>query len=111
MGDRLDLQERAERLKENPFRTYYDKSLDNKYIDSAKKRFQLEEKGLTKLSLNEAYRHLPEKKKFKVRIRTIGLRNFEPSHRNIINTGNNKFNADLLGHLGLGFAGLSGEKP
>jgi hypothetical protein len=50
--------ERAEKIKHSPFRLLYNPSKDFKLIESEKSLKLLKERGLSKLSLNDAYRHV-----------------------------------------------------
>ena len=72
------LLEKAERDKDCPFRKYYNPNLDFKLLSEKKSRDYLKDKGIVKLSLNEAYRHVKnDQKKFKYRVKHGGKHNFE----------------------------------
>jgi len=103
--------DKAEKHKASPFRLQYDRSKDFKLIQSEKSLKELQDRGYSKLSLNEAYRHVEKPRKFKFRARFGGRHNFNQMHCNVINQSNNKIYSDILGHLGSGAAGLSGSPP
>lgn len=67
--------ERAEKIKLSPFRLDYNPLKDFKLIESRSFKKQLQDRGLSKLSLNEAYRHASKPKKHKQK-KASGLRNF-----------------------------------
>ena len=72
------LREKAERDKDCPFRKYYNPNFDMKLLSEKKSRDYLKDKGIVKLSLNEAYKHVTnDKKKFKYRVKPGGKHNFE----------------------------------